>query len=107
MVGQKKDKKMRIETINKMLKHQSEISELDYRFGGLCADGFIDIDNVTFDDIIENAYWVKSCFEEEGHRLYEGRLGYYTFQNYYKPDKDLIKQYNQIKYFIKKWEGEK
>ena len=84
-----------------ILKHQSKIVELQHQFD--CRFSETDYDDITIDDIIDVAIYTKELFEEEGHYLYESRLGYSTFNNDYDSNQNLVKQYNQIKYFIRKY----
>ena len=86
-----------MDNIKDILKHQSKISELQIQF-----DCYLEVDELTYADITyqnkkDNALWTLDTFEEEGHSNYEARV--------YYDDEDAIKQYNQIKYFIKKWEA--
>ena len=86
---------------NKMIEDINKIPELAHQFD--CRFCECEDDNISLENILDVALWTKECFEEEGHYLYEGRLGYSTFNSVFKADKNLIKQYNQIKYFIKKY----
>jgi len=85
----------------KMIKHLNKIPELAHQFNCRFCD--YNYNDISVDNILDVALWTKECFEEEGHYLYEGRVGYSTYNNDFKPDKELVKQYNQLKYFIKKF----
>jgi hypothetical protein len=100
MRGKKERKKMN-KKIEQMMDHLKSIPELLHQFD--CRFGETDCNDISIDDILDVALWTKECFEEEDHYLYNGRLGYSTFNYDHKADKNLKKQYNQVKYFIKKW----
>tara|TARA_Y100000593_G_scaffold87654_1_gene168512 strand:+ start:52 stop:333 length:282 start_codon:yes stop_codon:yes gene_type:complete len=87
--------------IDEIINHLNSIPELAHQFD--CRFSETPIENISKDDIVDVALYTKDCFEEEDHYLYEGRFGYSNFNNDFKPNKELIKQYNQVKYFIKKW----
>ena len=85
-----------MDNLKDILKHQEKIPELQHQF-----DCYLEVEDLTYadithQDIIINAEWTLNCFKEEGHPYYEARV--------YDGDEDAIKEYNQIKYFIKKWE---
>ena len=90
-----------METKKQIIKHLISIDELSYQFD--CRFSETNYDDITIDDIIDVAIYTKELFEEEGHYLYESRLGYSTFNNDYDSNQNLVKQYNQIKYFIRKY----
>ena len=85
-----------MDNLKDILKHQEKISELQIQFDCYLEVNDLTYADITYQDIMDNAEWTLGCFEEMGHPYYEARvLG---------EDEDAIKEYNQIKYFIKKWE---
>ena len=83
-----------MDNLKYILKHQARIPELQFQFE--CYVEEMALDDVTHQDIMDNAEWTLGCFEEMGHPYYEARV--------FGKDKDAIKQYKQIKSFIERWE---
>ena len=92
MRGKKERSKMN--KINEMIIHVRKIEELSHQLNGRFEDGEYTIDSITDNDILDIAFWTKQCFEEENHNLWFDLL---------EKIPSKVKQYNQIKYFIKKW----
>ena len=87
--------------VSDMINHINKINELNFQFDcKFCDTQFEDIKK---EDLIQLALDTIELFNEKGTLLNDAIKGYSNFNDDFKADKDLKKQYNQIKYFIKKW----
>ena len=86
-----------MDNLKDILKHQEKISELQIQFDCYLEVNDLTYADITYQNIMDNALWTLDTFEELGHTNYEARV--------YYDDENSIKEYNQIKYFIKKWEN--